>query len=127
MAGNASADWSLCQNVVETSRQLASKVGCHETDSRKLLDALRNIPAHRFAAGLVANVELKKMMEMPIGPRFDGDFFPKPIDQLRAEAPIKRRLVGTALDEGLLFGKCTTIRVVLFINFYLQQFLPAIH
>lgn len=128
MAGNADCEWTMGKNVVEKCRQLASKIGCHDTDSRQLLAALRKMPAELFATGLAATkFELTKMIQLEIGPRFDGDFFPKPIDQLRNEAPIKRRLVGTALDEGLLFGLAYYHTLLSDrIRYCLQRYLPAI-
>ena len=39
------------------------------------------------------------------GPNLDGDFFPKPLDELREEASKKSALIGMTEHEGLLFGK----------------------
>ncbi|VDM57599.1 unnamed protein product [Angiostrongylus costaricensis] len=37
-------------------------------------------------------------------PNFDGDFFPKPMDELRRESPRKQIMLGTTQHEGLFFG-----------------------
>jgi hypothetical protein len=36
---------------------------------------------------------------------FDGDFFPRPLNELRKEAPKKDILTGVTTFEGLMFGK----------------------
>ncbi|KHJ81157.1 hypothetical protein OESDEN_19157, partial [Oesophagostomum dentatum] len=36
-------------------------------------------------------------------PNYDGDFFPKPMEELRREAPRKSIMCGTTQNEGLFF------------------------
>jgi hypothetical protein len=49
-----------------------------------------------------------------LGPVIDGDFFPKPLNELRKEAPSKRFINGTTEYEGLLFCK---FYMKLFLNY----------
>jgi hypothetical protein len=69
-----------------------------------MLDHLRTIAADRFATPLKLKMDLKDSVRLDVGPRIDGDFFPKSLDELYKEAPNKRRLIGTAHDEGLIFS-----------------------
>ena len=57
------------------------------------------MPAPRFT--------FRSAVLIPIGPVFDGDFFPRPLDELRAEAPNKRFIAGVTQFEGLLFCMLT--------------------
>lgn len=42
--------------------------------------------------------------QLDITPVIDGHFFPKPIDELRKEAPPKAVMTGVTEFESLLFG-----------------------
>jgi hypothetical protein len=42
---------------------------------------------------------------MHLAPVIDGDFFPRPLNELRKEAPKKNVLAGITAYEGLMFGK----------------------
>lgn len=42
---------------------------------------------------------------MACSPNFDGDFFEKPLDELRKEAPKKAFMIGGTEYEGLIMGK----------------------
>lgn len=42
--------------------------------------------------------------ELIFTPVLDGDFFPRPLDELRRELSPRRVMVGTVDDEGLLFA-----------------------
>lgn len=52
---------------------------------------------------IVEGVDLSKV-GYDLGPVLDGDFLPKSIDELRAEAPRKTALVGTCEYEALIFS-----------------------
>ncbi|CAI4226193.1 unnamed protein product [Auanema sp. JU1783] len=100
MAGNASAEWSICKNASETCRKFAAKHGVSNYyDSEKFLEDLRKVPAHTF--GLT--IEVLDEWIPPVGPRIDGHFLPKPLDELRKEAPIKPRMIGCCRSEGVFF------------------------
>ncbi len=71
-----------------------------------MIGKLRTLPAKKLAMGLDIDGEWTgDKVRTGIGPRIDGIFFPKPLAQLRAEAPHKPRLVGVCEYEGLLM--CT--------------------
>jgi hypothetical protein len=74
----------------------------------QLVEALRRVPAQQLALGLNFDGFMTAGWRMPIGPRIDGHFFPRPLADLRAEAPAKPMLVGICEHEGLL------IRTLLF-------------
>ena len=74
-----------------------------------LLNFLRTRRTREFERGLIGRkgVEVSKI-GLDLAPVI-GDcayhFLPKPIDQLRKEAPKKNMMLGTCQHEGLLFGK----------------------
>jgi len=69
----------------------------------KIIEKLRKLPAHKFALGLELDIDGNATkLSTKIGPRLDGKFFPKSLDEMRAKAPIKPRLAGVCEYEGLL-------------------------
>ncbi|XGW17887.1 hypothetical protein V3C99_002471 [Haemonchus contortus] len=103
IAGNANCTWAINDNMVEECRKFAERNGIHESrDSKKMIDALRQLPASKFALSLMDKVgTIAKCC--PVGPRLDFDFISKSVDQLRKEAPPKPMLIGCSASEGLLF------------------------
>lgn len=49
-------------------------------------------------------VDTKTDPELLIGPKYDNLFIPRPVMELRKEAPMKPRLLGCAKSEGLVFA-----------------------
>lgn len=66
---------------------------------------LRTLPANKLQIGLMGkkDVKVNQNGKLDLTPVFDGDFFPKPIEELRKEAPKKVIMTGITEHEGLLF------------------------
>uniref|UniRef100_A0AC35FL75 Carboxylic ester hydrolase n=1 Tax=Panagrolaimus sp. PS1159 TaxID=55785 RepID=A0AC35FL75_9BILA len=66
---------------------------------------LRTLPAHKLQIGIIGKRDAKVNQngKLDLTPIYDGDFFPKPIDELRKEAPKKHIMTGITEHEGLLF------------------------
>jgi carboxylesterase 2 len=117
MAGTASCDFALHHNAVDACRQFVAGFGVHDADSYQvlflrryffyifqLIEKLRHTEAKKFAVALKIDLEPVNDISTEIGPRLDGHFFPKPLSELRKEAPKKKRLVGTCEYEGLILS-----------------------
>ncbi|CAI2347443.1 unnamed protein product [Caenorhabditis sp. 36 PRJEB53466] len=109
MAGNASCNWAIHTRPLNSCRNRAQEIGVTDgTNTLDWVEKLREVPADKFAAALdTGSVDSKEEPELLIGPKYDTVFLPKPIMELRQEAPMKPRLVGCARSEGLimcLFG-----------------------
>ncbi|EGT47030.1 hypothetical protein CAEBREN_19581 [Caenorhabditis brenneri] len=99
---------SLCEYAVRTAqsqgnvcKQFARHLGYDGNDSESLINWMRSKPIEEIqnmngfrvpASGILAYT-----------PNLDGDFFPKPLDQLRKEAPKKSIMLGFTEHEGLFF------------------------
>jgi len=105
MAGCTECDWSICEESVETCREIASQLGVptHKLDSQEIIKRLKSLPSEKFALALSFDGNPASKMKTAIGPRIDGKFLPKPLAELRAEAPKKKRLIGLCQHEGLIF------------------------
>lgn len=68
-----------------------------------MIKQLRTLSATKF--GFINSFDLNptfKSVKTVMAPRIGLDFFPKSIDELRAEAPKKKRLIGVSEYEGLI-------------------------
>ncbi|CAD5220597.1 unnamed protein product [Bursaphelenchus xylophilus] len=105
MAGNAHCMWAMNDKNVETCRKRMRRMGIKPTLTTEETDeALRIIDAMEFGTKMKLSSSgygLKPSTE--ISPRIVPPFFPKSLDELRAEAPVKPILVGVSEHEGLLF------------------------
>lgn len=104
MAGNAACDWAISDKVEASSKAWARKLECPTDDSKVMIECMRSKPMEKFERGLEFKTFDPSKAGLEFGPRIDGDFLPKPVIELRKEAPKKKCLIGTAEVEGLLFG-----------------------
>uniref|UniRef100_A0A915EDW0 Carboxylic ester hydrolase n=1 Tax=Ditylenchus dipsaci TaxID=166011 RepID=A0A915EDW0_9BILA len=75
--------------------------------NRELVDFLRSQPTHLLEMSLIGKRGFKGVNhngQLDLTPVVDGDFLPKPIDQLRQEAPPKIVMTGSTEFESLLFA-----------------------
>uniref|UniRef100_A0A8R1EK27 COesterase domain-containing protein n=1 Tax=Caenorhabditis japonica TaxID=281687 RepID=A0A8R1EK27_CAEJA len=105
MSGSA-----LCEFAVRTAKNqarvfddLVEKLGFTGTGgSQERVDYLRNLPIEKLTGRTGFTYDLSGFMSMC--PNFDGDFFPKPLDELRKEASKKSVMTGISGNEGILFA-----------------------
>uniref|UniRef100_A0A1I7ZEP8 Carboxylic ester hydrolase n=1 Tax=Steinernema glaseri TaxID=37863 RepID=A0A1I7ZEP8_9BILA len=114
MGGNAECVFSHSsgEEVREACMNFAKEKGMHvnlessKTEQNKaLLEFMRAIPAHQLQVGLFGmrghKINKRKLDLVPV---IGDEFLPRPIEQLRKEAPQKTCMVGATKHEGLLFG-----------------------
>ncbi|CAJ0565361.1 unnamed protein product, partial [Mesorhabditis spiculigera] len=115
MAGNAECEWATVSKtrLVDTCRQFAKSKGFvsgsyNTRANADMLKWLRERPAKEFERGLLGRkgVDTSKLgLDLaPVVGSEPSDFFPKPLAELRKEAPKKNAMGGTCDQEGLLFA-----------------------
>uniref|UniRef100_A0AC34F5X6 Carboxylesterase type B domain-containing protein n=1 Tax=Panagrolaimus sp. ES5 TaxID=591445 RepID=A0AC34F5X6_9BILA len=101
-----SALCSFAQNDIEhvytVCMDFAKFRGYNPSSGQPLVDFLRQLPASSLELGLTGK-RVNKFGEIDLTPVYDGDFFPRPFDELRKEVPPKCFLSGITEHEGLLF------------------------
>ncbi|KAK0424071.1 hypothetical protein QR680_008483 [Steinernema hermaphroditum] len=120
MGGNATCVFAINdgEELREACLQFAKEKGLvldpnsTKTEQNKaLLEFMRALPAHQLQIGLFGmrghRINKGKLDLVPI---IDGDFLPKPIEELRKEAPKKKCMVGATTHEGLLFAALTFVK-----------------
>ena len=77
-----------------------------QEENRQLVDFFRHIPASTLELSLIGKrgFHVNNQGHMDLTPVIDGDFFPKPLADLRAEAPRKQVIAGITEYESLLFA-----------------------
>jgi carboxylesterase 2 len=115
MAGSSFCNWATTrpQRTLKKATNLAKKRGFKSTNkgteygqNAELIAFLRQLPADRLkvAAHGIPTLGNVDAIQMHVAPVFDGDFFSKPLDELRKEAPPRNVLTGITSFEGLMFG-----------------------
>ncbi|CAB3401147.1 unnamed protein product [Caenorhabditis bovis] len=116
MAGNGECTWSTVgkTRLTATCREFAIRKCWDERDtpdenpSESMLSFLRTRREKEFEKRLLTRkgVDVSKIgLDLaPVIGYKPSDFLPKPIDELRKEAPKKNIMVGTCEYEGLLFA-----------------------
>uniref|UniRef100_A0A1I7TFI7 Carboxylic ester hydrolase n=1 Tax=Caenorhabditis tropicalis TaxID=1561998 RepID=A0A1I7TFI7_9PELO len=104
MSGSA-----LCEFAMRTAKNEAAvfddmfvKLGFTGSGSIEKLEFMRNLPCDK----LTGKTGFKYIQSgfMSMCPNYDGDFFPKPLDELRKDASKKIVMTGIAGNEGILFA-----------------------
>lgn len=106
MGGNASCSWAIHPRPLNACRNRAQEIGVFDgMNTLDWVEKLRELPADKFASALnMEAVDTKTDPELLIGPKYDNLFIPRPVMELRKEAPMKPRLLGCAKSEGLVFA-----------------------
>ncbi|CCD71719.1 Carboxylic ester hydrolase [Caenorhabditis elegans] len=109
MAGNGECDFAMrtSEQQAQLSREFARYLGWEgdDNDSEDLLQFIDQQPLYKIEMGINPKRGFKHSQagSLYFVPNFDGDFFPKPLNQLRKEAPKMQIMTGTTKYEGLFF------------------------
>lgn len=90
------------KHVSTVCLEYAKSKGYVPLEGQNHFDFLRALPASELEIGLVGDT-VNRHGKLDLTPVYDGDFFPRPLDELRKEVPSKAILSGTTEHEGLLF------------------------
>src|SRR3569623_936203 len=79
--------------------------------NKALVEFFRSVPPHKLELVLLGKPKYRTTRTewLDLTPVIDGDFLPKPIEDLRKEVPKKQIMTGVTKCEGLLFGKARFI------------------
>ncbi|PAV86169.1 hypothetical protein WR25_01109 [Diploscapter pachys] len=104
MAGNATCAFSIHEYMIEECRLKMEERGViYKGNSKEFIEELRRLPADAFNIPAPTKLDrLNGRVQLSVGPRIDGKFFPKPLAELRNETKGKPHIVGMAGEEGLL-------------------------
>ncbi|CAI2353619.1 unnamed protein product [Caenorhabditis sp. 36 PRJEB53466] len=104
MSGSALCEFAcrLPKNEAAVFDDMVAKLGFTGNGSVERLEFMRNLPIDKLTARTGFQYNQSGFMSMV--PNFDGDFFPKPFDQLRNEAKKKSLMTGIVGNEGILFA-----------------------
>uniref|UniRef100_A0A8R1HYR2 Carboxylic ester hydrolase n=1 Tax=Caenorhabditis japonica TaxID=281687 RepID=A0A8R1HYR2_CAEJA len=104
ISGSSHCDFALrtAENQAKIFREFAEFHGFKDGDSNDLLQWFTS----QSAETLSKVKGFKKTISgfLTFIPNLDGDFFPKPLDELRKEAPKKQMMTGVDEYEGLLLA-----------------------
>uniref|UniRef100_A0AC34F2S5 Carboxylesterase type B domain-containing protein n=1 Tax=Panagrolaimus sp. ES5 TaxID=591445 RepID=A0AC34F2S5_9BILA len=104
MGGSTLCSFSINdkKHVSTVCLDFAKSLGYKPTPNRNHFDFLRTLPATALAVGIIGE-KINRNGKIDLTPVFDGDFFPRPLEELRKETPSKVILSGITEHEGLLF------------------------
>lgn len=106
MGGSALCTFALNdkKHVQQICLEYAKRHGYVEgQDYSSPFEFLRTLPAISLECGLFGSKSVNRNGKIDLTPVYDGDFFPKPYDELRREIPNKIIMTGITEQEGLLF------------------------
>ncbi|KAF1753637.1 hypothetical protein GCK72_020194 [Caenorhabditis remanei] len=105
MSGNALTEFACRtpKNEAKACIEYLRHIGyTGSKDSKEILNWLKNKPIEEMDK--LSGYQLPITGYFIYQPNLDGDFLPKPLDELRKEAPKKSGMVGVAEHEGLFFS-----------------------
>uniref|UniRef100_A0A8R1HLS6 Carboxylic ester hydrolase n=1 Tax=Caenorhabditis japonica TaxID=281687 RepID=A0A8R1HLS6_CAEJA len=104
MSGCADTHFAMrtAKNEAKVCREFAEKKGFQGSGTAELVDFLKNLSAATISEKIGFQHTTSGLMTFC--PNFDKDFFPKPLNELRKEAPKKTVMIGCVEHEGLIFA-----------------------
>ncbi|CAJ0579349.1 unnamed protein product, partial [Mesorhabditis spiculigera] len=113
MGGNSFCHWGTTTQaeLADYCRKKAEKLGWRPQqdynstaeESEDMMRFLRTVPAHKFATTMYGNKIIFSEGRLPLAPVMDEAFLPRPLADLRREAPKMESIVGGGHEESLLF------------------------
>ncbi|KAI6174878.1 Carboxylesterase domain containing protein [Aphelenchoides bicaudatus] len=135
-AGTSFAEWLYMDSshsrkvMIEYAKHLGAEITDSTTEevNKQVFDFFKSCDASKLAVGIHPNPEFKFYPQntLPLGPCFDGEFFPKPLEELRKEAPKKNVINGVTECEGLLFASAKVMQPELTFKQLVSQVLYSI-
>jgi hypothetical protein len=103
-------DSTLSRKVmIEYAKHLGANITATSTEeiNKQVLDFYKKADAQKLALGIHPDPNFKFYPNntIPVGPCYDGDFFPKSLEELRKESSKKRVINGVTEYEALMFCK----------------------
>ncbi|CEF62043.1 Carboxylesterase, type B domain-containing protein [Strongyloides ratti] len=113
MGGNADTIWGIGDKdkLIEICRNKAIRLGFKKLnndewskeDNIEMMKFLMKIPGEKFGNTMLYEAKYFKEGTLDNAPIVDGEFLPKPINELRKEVSPKCCIIGVCKYEGLLF------------------------
>uniref|UniRef100_A0A914PVZ8 Carboxylesterase type B domain-containing protein n=1 Tax=Panagrolaimus davidi TaxID=227884 RepID=A0A914PVZ8_9BILA len=100
MGGSTLCSFSLNdkKHVSTVCLEFAKSLGYKPTQGQNHFDFLRTLPASALAVGIIGE-KVNRNGKIDLTPVYDGDFFPRPLEELRKETPSKVILSGITEHE----------------------------
>ncbi|CAB3410666.1 unnamed protein product [Caenorhabditis bovis] len=107
MAGNGECYFAVrtAEQQAALTKEYARYLGWKDDDTVDLMRFFNAEPLYKLEMGLNPKRGFRHSQQgnLYFVPNFDGEFFPRPLDELRKEAPKKSLMTGTTKYEGLFF------------------------
>ncbi|EGT42575.1 hypothetical protein CAEBREN_09530 [Caenorhabditis brenneri] len=103
ISGSAHCDFAIrtSKNQAKVTREFATFHGFSDGDSDALFKWYQEQSSETLSD--IEKFEKSVSGSLNFTPNLDGDFFPKPIDELRKESPKKQMMIGVDEYEGIMF------------------------
>ncbi|PAV64469.1 hypothetical protein WR25_07042 isoform C [Diploscapter pachys] len=72
-------------------------------ESRSIMDFMRKVPASKLGSHMIGKKLIFRDCVLPLAPVIGDEALPRPLEELRKEAPEKPSIVGVGEQESLLF------------------------
>jgi len=103
MSGSMVAGWANSQRVVDESMQVAKKVGCALKTPSLVKECMKGKQSEELTQAMQETGWRRDAINFArFQPRWDGEFFPKSMNELIREAPKKPTIQGFTSQEGML-------------------------
>ncbi|KAI6175089.1 Carboxylic ester hydrolase [Aphelenchoides bicaudatus] len=103
MSGSVMAGWANSNRVVDESMQVAKKVGCALKTPSLVKECMKAKPVEELTDAMQETGWRRDAINFArFQPRWDNDFFNKPVDELIRESPKKPTIQGITSQEAML-------------------------
>ncbi|CCD72924.2 Carboxylic ester hydrolase [Caenorhabditis elegans] len=104
MSGSAMCEFAMrtAENEAHVFDDILARLGFTGSGSKERLEFMRSLPCDKITGK--TGYTYKQSGFMSLCPNYDGDFFPKPLDELRKDASKRILMTGIVGNEGLLFA-----------------------